>query len=575
MGNQSFKTVWLLVAILAILGWWFLRFSTFSYKQHQQEQRQTQLTKMDQLQKLQEYFDSLNTLPLPKWDRMFLDSNAKLIHLRDITNDLKNIPNLYAIQANLCQLDLPDEIKQLAIDPQFSTWANQKCFAYSVSRDQTKYQIGAVVQKDNGDFQSYIVGNSTSPLIKDISSQRRVENGSTEALPYLPALNDKIKVSILKSPQEITITEDWTVFKPTKNLFYIPFSPSTPSIININAKGEDFLIKLTYPNGSVQTISPLNWKSELALKDRQYDGTNSKMNLIQKIGKFTYSLVSLGNDSQNSFKANWWELIIRGTNFNIVSAQENVGIYLNRWSAIFSWPAQQIPLADLDNQFVQLQKDKITLNLQEISKKFIEDSLGGINTLSYFDALYWNFSHSVRQLWEVNLPDSSLKEIKETIKTLMNTTKSNIIKVSSPDWEVFLLIYKGKLDYEPAKLIKVLFDENQNPKFTLTDIFNQICKEAGFSEALYQDEIYKIAKPVNFGAFNNRFEIYPQIAQYLPQDKNISIVFQTTFRTSPFSVVYLNWFNWFITYWPLKYTIEKTRPEGKNYFEGLAIACKK
>ncbi len=575
MGNSSFKTIGLLVTILAILAWWFLRFSTLSYKQHQQEQKQTQLTKIEQLQKLEEYFNSLNTLPIPQGDRMLLDSNAKLIHLRDITTNLEDIPNLYTIQGNLCQIDLPPEIKQLAIDPEFSTWANQKCFTYSVSKDQTKYQIGAVVKKDNWDFQAYIVGNSVSPLIKDISSQRWVENGSTQALPYLPALNDKIKVRILKAPQSITITEDGTVFKPTKHLFYIPFSPSTPSTIDISAKGEDFLIKLVYPNGSVQTITPLNWQSELALKDRQYDGKSSQMNLIQKIWKFTYSLVSLWNDSQNSFQTKGGELIIRGTNFNIVSAQQDIGIYLNRGSAIFSWSAQQVSLADLDNQFLELQEDKITLNIQQISKQIIEDSLGGINTLSYFDTFYEDFSHSARQLGEVDLPDTTLTEIKDTIKVLVNNTKSNIIKVSSPDWEVFLLVYQGKLDYNPTKLIKILFDENQSPKFSLTDIFNQVCKEAGFSEALYQDEIYKIAKPINFSAFNNRFEIYPQIAQYLPSDKNIPIVVQTTFRTSPFSVVYLNWFNWFITYWPLKYTIEKTRPEGKNYFDGLAIACKK
>jgi hypothetical protein len=303
--------------VLGVFGYFFIKGYLISKDVEQKNEKIKQ--DIDFLVKFFSERKELLKEYLPKTNLILLDRDYNYIHLENRNVDLDKIDNLYVVQGNVCAFKDVPELKDRLKDPLFG-----KCYTIAVDKNFDKFQVGGILKKGS-QYVAYINGNTKHNMIKDYKTNFVVRQGDTKYFPYMPQKGNAIKVEVFKGdpvikagPQNICKYDD--ILQSIKLL--------SDGQCDIQVEGQDFVVNLIYPDGSMQAVQPVGGKNVFSI-DYKYDGLNTKLSIADKIGESVYNLVkySLASDvNVKDSKGN--VLTIRGTNFALKSADINI-IYLN------------------------------------------------------------------------------------------------------------------------------------------------------------------------------------------------------------------------------------------------------
>ncbi|MEF2175555.1 MAG: hypothetical protein V3575_03720 [Candidatus Absconditabacteria bacterium] len=259
--------------------------------------------------------------PYPQGDLILMDKNFNQIHLEDRSIPLSNIPDLYIIQGNVCNIGVSDEtFLSRGVDEKFSVGENKRCYSYSVTKDRQVFQIGKI-DYVNFEHVASLLGNSEVSITRDFQSMNLVENGGKHFLPYPPYKNNKFTIKLLKGDYEslkffendlemnydLSSINDGVVF-PQEDI---------GEKVRIEVNGKDFILQITDPKGNLVTLSPDDEGSAVTeISNFDFAGNKTDVDFVNMVGKYVFNLTKMSDSSNYTVsEMNGGVLVIRGTKF--------------------------------------------------------------------------------------------------------------------------------------------------------------------------------------------------------------------------------------------------------------------
>lgn len=417
---------------------WFVGFLFVKWFFLKEETTQKNVGKLQNLSFLKNYLQENYDweYPYPKGDVKLLDENLERIHLEDKNKDFKEIKDLYVLQWTTCWLNIEDKKFQKNVyDEEFSTWANKKCYSYSVTKDHQNFQIWAVLKakEDLSTQYAYLTWNIWKSITKSYNWNKKVFH-EKKNLPYMPIKNYKISIALKKWKPDYSLKENnEKLEKNLENAVYLP-SSNKSSDIKLEAEWENFLFEVVYPNGNKQLLSPNeNGKAVLEIKDFKYDGVNTEVGLFNTLWKVAYNMISVGDSSKyNIHDSQWGALVIRGTKFTLDLDKDWSSSFLLEWKIDYK----------KDNKSYSIKEDANVIGFEDWKKVDIFDFSNKLKSMYS----YWVFMDTYmepKNSFDIKKTDQKLEWTAYELLLKANTEKlknDEVYELINQNWKKFHLI---------------------------------------------------------------------------------------------------------------------------------------
>ncbi len=542
--------IWVIVVWAWIIWHWYF-----------QEQKEQELDKQN-LENVEYTISYLtknyeSSYPMPEWDLILLDDWMNQIHLEDRTKSLDEVDDLYVIQWTTCWINTEDEeFINNNHDVRFSTWANQRCFSYSVTNDQNDFQIG-YISYDWMTTVANLTGTTADSITRSYNSKRLVSNKDNSSLPYMPSMSDKIEVRLLSWEGEITIKEDSTQIQESliqekfDEDWYIqlPMGRNVDEV-DLSMNWDSFVYEIVYPNGNKQTISPNSeWKASLKIQDFEYDWKDSAFAILDNVWRVAYDFVKLGWDSNyNITDNNNWALVIRWTQFTLDSDQEKTLTHLSKWSIeyILDWKEHVV---DLWNNIFGFDNAFNLLNVFELWD-------------SFSNLLWYSIAVDLMEHWKQDFQYKS-KEQDEKL--------SAPIKWFLPKDAEIVLKDNYELDFDDNSQKNLLvFSWNFSPEFVnnvvwdrkyVNNVLKDVCLENWFEQIWNLNDWYRFLEKEQLTSSSITFDLNNSTKEIIPS--NYDLIFEQQWRNNS-HITYYNTRTNYIDHWHAAYKYDDS--DSRDWF---------